>query len=243
MKLIILFCLQFCLLLTFSCKKKEKSDTTDTPGTPVVPTKFNGQLAICRYTVVFNNFSYVSDTARAFFTTDLTDAVTIGDGIRVSSVFVNGDSLRYSKPLTAYKQDVPLNSGTEIWSVTGSPNIPSFTFDNTIPFPGNDPVTSFPDSIRKSVGFTVTINNISNARSAFFMITDGVGTSAGNYTVALKEGNNTVNVSAENLSGFSGGGSGYMAVNLENFSTLDVNSKYFKFSKVAQYTRYVKIKP
>ncbi len=243
MKQLTLLSLGLCFLLIFSCKKKDKTDTQDTPETPVIPTTFNGLLILGKYTYGFNNTNSVSDSARAYFSNEAIKAINAGAGLRAGSVFLNGDSLQYSNFNTLYMKIDPVSTDKETWQVTGANNIPAFTYVNTIPFPGSDPITSFPDTVRKSQGFSVTINNVTNAKNAFFVIEDGTHTPAGTYSVTLKIGNNTVNVGSESLSGFSSGAGAYMLMVLENFSTSEFSSKFFKFSKETQYVRFVKIKP
>jgi len=112
-------------------------------------------------------------------------------------------------------------SGGVNWSVAGNSTtgVPAFTHTVSHGFPNAGNITSG-NEVSKSAGFTVTITNISNADSVYFMINDKLKAFAGNATTAT--------FSAADLSGLSKG-QGIVTVAPWKFSTAQYGGKNFYF--------------
>jgi hypothetical protein len=112
-------------------------------------------------------------------------------------------------------------SGGINWSVAGNSasGVPAFTHTVSHGFPNAGNITSG-DEVSKGAGFTITISNISNADSVYFLINDKLKSFAGNVT--------TASFSAADLSGLSKG-QGIITVAPWKFSTAQYGGKNFYF--------------
>jgi len=238
--------------LIVSCKKKDDAPAPVTPapsgppadGSPSNATQFYGIFTSGNYmSMVGGGPPITSVMARAYFSNQAIAYMYSASSIKVNNVYLNNDSLAYNPVSKYYLPSYPVNLATETWSVNGANGIGSFNFTNNALQPSCSGYSNLPDSISKSVGFTVNINNVTNFTYGSLLVFDGTGNISGYYSVQLNAGDNVINVTPTNLSSVSTTTNGYMTIVLTNKSAYVFSGKDFQFCRESQYTKYIKIKP
>lgn len=243
------------ILVLVSCKKEEKqpaNNNTNTGGgggggTYLVPsnaTAFSGIFTTGNYvgsTIVgTTTYTFNSIMARAYFSSSPQSYINSGTAVTVNKVYLNGDSLSYSTSSQYYNSSGTVNIASETWSVNGANGIGTFSMTHNITTPSASGYLNFPDSISISTGFSVSINNVANAKVANLLLSDGVG---GFHVKTLQTGNNSVTVTPSNLSSLSTSTVGYIALLLSNSKAYVFSNKDYEFNREYQYTKSIKIKP
>jgi hypothetical protein len=242
-----------CLILVLvSCKKEEKQPSnsntnTGGGGTYLIPssaTAFSGIFTTGNYvgsTIVGSTtYTFNSILARAYFSSAPQAYMNSGTAVTVNSVYLNSDSLAYSTTSQYYNSSGTVNIASETWSVNGANGIGTFTMTHNITTPSASGYLNFPDSISISTGFSVSINNVANAKVANLLLSDGVG---GFHVKTLQTGNNSVTVTPNDLSVISTSTVGYIALLLTNKKAYVFSNKDYEFNREYQYTKSIKIKP
>lgn len=248
MKHLIITTLAF--VLVFSSCKKENNAPAPTNTNPINNSNslFYGVLTTGTSTNGVSGYTEttISQYANAYFSSSATQYMIPATAVQVGSVYLNNDTLSYmsSIGLYMYIPYTPLNFASATWSVNGANGIPSFTYANTNSYPSFDTAT-LPDTISKSLGFTVNVNNVSNNfTSATFVVSDGTGLLAGIYTASLQSGNNTVAVTSANLTNFSTSASmNVIEITLQKDIVVNISGKNFKFINQTQQTKEIVIVP
>lgn len=237
-------------IAVLSCKKDDKSPATSTTntappvdGTPSNATTFNGIFTCGSYTTSFtNNPPYVNENAYVYFSNTATQHMNSVTGIPVGKVYINNDTLTYSSSYKYYNSYNPVNLATETWSVVGANGIGSFSISINAITPACSPI-AVPDSISKSSGFSVNINNVTNIEKASVMVLDGSSTITGFVSKNLSIGNNTVNFSSSELNLLATTNSAYFVIILSSDKAYYFSGKSYQFVREAQLTKEIKIKP
>ena len=250
--------------LIFSCKKKDETPSTSTNsnGTPVTTggtttgstptptnaTSYYGFFTTGTYTSSIGSSSFASVNANAYFSNTAISYITTSSSVKVNKVELNGDSLIYinsTNPSSSnlYVQQNTPNLTTENWSIIGANSIPSFTYNNSALSPSCSNLNILQDSISKSAGFSITLNNVTNITSANVLLYN-LGGGALPISKIITAGNNTINFTAGELSAFpTGTMSTLLAIIMENAHGVSVSGKSFKFSRAVQYSKYIKVNP
>jgi hypothetical protein len=250
MKKQILLVIALGLLVFGACKKKDSSPDTTTTTPPPPPADGSPSNATSYYgiftTVINNHFDQPPSTstlAFVWFGSQPSEFAYSAVAVKVDQLRLNGDTMWYYTPLKNYESWSPVNLAAETWSVNGANGIPSFSFNVTTTQPSCTNYTALPDSISKSAGFTMVINNVSNITSGDVFIYDGTGNLNGSYSPTLTTGNNTITVTSANLSGcVTGNTNAQISVVLSNKKAYTFGGKAFAFDRETQYTKKLKIK-
>jgi hypothetical protein len=256
MKNLLLPTLLLTLMLTF-CKKKDDKPTptpastgsgtttgsttgSTTSGnvTPSNATSFYGILDITNSTSTYSGTTYSGQNASAYFMNAPFQYFSSANSVKVSAVYLGADSLTYSPFYKSYDLYNVL-PGTNTWSVTGANGIANFSYAVSVTQPVMAAVT-LPDSIYKTTSFTITVNNVSNIKTASFAIVDN--SFLGVYAAPILAGNNTIVITPSNMSSLTAG-DGYISVSLENSEAISVSGKDYKLARHTQVTKQIKIKP
>ncbi len=241
-------------LIIISCKKEDKqpapttTNTTGGSGSNYYPassaTVFSGIFTTGNYvgsTIVGSTtYTFDANDARAYFSNSPQQYINTTTAVTVNKVYLNGDSLSYNSSYKYYTSINSVSLVSETWSVSGANGIGTFSITNNFITPSATGYLALPDSISLSSGFTVTINNVSNASSASIFLSDG-GT--GFYTANLQSGNNTLTITPANLSGVSTTTNGNLALLLSSKKAYTISSKDYQFNREFQFNKSVKIKP
>jgi hypothetical protein len=225
------------------CKKKDSTPppASNNQPTPVPTSVYYGLLTTGMYSTQVNGYLLAGKSARAYFSSQAVSAIYPLSSVKVSEVSLNGDSLTFNSPpgyYTSYSSQI--NPASDTWSVTGMNGIPSFTCQNTVPFPGFS-IGNLPDTISKSAGLNVIISNLGNFTRAELLVSDGLASSAVMYTVQLTAGNSTVNITPANLSKLNTSSNAVIAVTTENGQTQNFGGKDFRISREAQLDKRIVI--
>lgn len=231
-----------------SCKKK---DTTPEPapvapvadGTPSSATKFNGIFTMgIYYTMMSSTSTNTSVSARAYFSDQRTEYINSSSAVKVDKVYLNGDTLSYSSFDKYYNLYNTVSLATETWSVIGANGIATFSFSPGLVTPSCTGAETMLDSISKSTGFSININNVSAVSEGRFMIFDDTGNITGSVIKSLSPGNNAITVTAAELAPLGLTSSGFMVVSLVNKKAFIFSSKDYQFTREYQFTKVIKIK-
>jgi hypothetical protein len=226
------------LLLTsavlFSCSK---DNPVPEPVVAEPPEKYIAFLTTDLQTSLLSNSVMTVPQALAWFGTTPSQFVNPSVTTTVSSVLFNVDTLSFVSPY--YVLSGGINTGSEVWKVNGSGNIPSFTLTPTIPFPECAGCGQMPDSISKSKGVTFVVNGISNAQFPNLKIRNAA---APNYCIKiLQNGNNTITVTPDDLKSVSESPDGLIVINLSNAETVSLSDNNIRVERVRNITKYIKI--
>jgi hypothetical protein len=252
MKNQILLIIALGLLVFGACKKKDASpatpaNTTTTGAPPADGSPTNATSYYGIFTTVINNHldqtPPTSTLAFVWFGSQPYQFAYSPVAVKVNQLRLNGDTMWYYNITNEYNSWYPVNLATETWSVNGANGIPSFSYNVSTTQPSCTNYTSLPDSISKSAGFTVTVNNITNTTFATLDVFDGTGNLSGVYSPTLAAGNNTITVTPSNLSGFvTGNTAAQITIVLSNKKAYTFGGKAFAFDRETQYTKKLKIK-
>lgn len=240
-------------LVSFAACKKDKttpsnttSNNTGTPpadGTQSNATTFNGIFTTGSYsTDIPNNPISSSKSARAYFSNTPMQYMNQTTAVSVNKVYLNNDSLWYNSTGKYYNSMWPVNLATETWSVNGANGIASFSISVNSIDPSFVLGNPFPDSISVSAGFTVNVNNVTNAKYAYVSILDGTNNTNGFVNKTINTGNNTIVFSASELNALTLTNTGYLFVVLSNDQAFYFSSKSYQFVREIQYNKHIKIK-
>jgi len=236
----------FFLLFCFSCKKKEAPTSLETQVTTggVASNGYSGVLTSGKYsTTIFSGITITGTSAFAYFSAEPVLAFDQLKSIRVANIYLNNDSLIYDNVIKYYRDEGNVILGSQTWSVTGSNGISSFNLTNNLAFPSADPFLVFPDSISKTAGCTININNISFITSGSLMLSDGTNSPTGFYSFVLKQGNNVVSILTNHLATLATGSNARLVLLIENSTVVSFSSKNFKLVRENQITKQIKIIP
>lgn len=239
-------------IFMLSCKK---DNTTPAPvnNTPYTPpadgstsnaTSFSGIFTTGSYTTdIPNNTVFSNESARVYFSNSPTPYMSSATAVSVNKVYLNADTLMYNAVGKQYSGYYPVNLATETWSVNGANGIASFSISISATTPGFTFSNALPDSISRANGFTVTINNVTNAEKASIMVFDGTNSMNGSVSKNLNTGNNTIVFSGTDLANLITTSTGYIAIVLSNDQVFYFSGKDYQFLREAQYNKHIKIKP
>ncbi len=232
--------------LIVSCKK-EKEEPID-PGTGCTnctnstASVYSGILRAGTYTTVASGGgSTVVVRASAYFSQTPVSIAQPVSALTVSAVYFNEDTLQNSGHPYYYTK-TPVSLTAESWTIVGSGDIPSFQYKNLKEKPTFTAIKGIPDTIKKNIGFTLIVDELSNATGATFMICDGHPTSPKIVTKALGIGNDTVNFKPSQLLSLATSTSAYVSLIIENAHAIKVQGKDFKCSKDVHWTKMLVIK-
>lgn len=237
-----------------SCKKDDTKPATPASNTPYTPpadgspsqaSQFYGIFRMGEYTTATSTSTYVNIMGSAYFSNQPVSSMYSASSVKVAKVYLNSDSLTYSSTYKYYNLYSIANLASETWSVNGANGISSFTFANAgAVTPTCTGLNNVQDSISISTGFTVNVNNVSNFTTGSIILFDGTGNANGYYATVLSAGNNAIVVSPANLASLTpGNANAKFAIVLSNDKAFIFGGKDFKFSREAQYTKDIKIKP
>lgn len=237
----------------FSCKKDktEPAPVTNTPiappadGSPSSATQFSGIFTSGNYNTITSNTVAATPyaMAKAYFTNQPTPYIYTATSVMVNKVYLNGDTVGYNATYKYYFVSSMVNLATETWSVNGANGIGSFSVNINAVNPGIDLPYNFPDSVSKSVGFTMVVNNVTNAAKANLFVHDGTNSVNGSVSKMMVNGNNTITFSPADLANLTVTNNGFIFIVLNNSKAFVYSGKDFQFNREAQYTKYIKIKP
>ena len=247
--------LLFLLLIMglLSCKKKNSthtfsySSTTSTGGGTTGATLYDGFLSTRNFTIMhIGGFLQPWPVAQAYFTSPPVlpgYAPTPTTSIKAGSVYMNGDSLTYNSTLMYqyYPAGPSLSSTAQTWMVNGANGVPSFTYTNTNLEPTCSGFSGIPDSVSKSGGFSVTVNNVANLTGGNVVLFD-FSTAFFPLIKPIQAGNNTVVFSPSEIASVGTGTNAGIAILITNEKAVTLSGKNFLFSRIAHYSKDIKIK-
>lgn len=231
----------------FSCNKKTEETPIDpatgcTNCTPSYATTYLGIFKAGTYTTTAPaSTSTVLSRVSAFLSTTPITVPSVANSTTVNSVLFNSDTLVYSASPYYYTNTKPVNLSSVTWSVNGAASIPSFTYKNLKTMPTLGSVSFLPDTVRKGIGFTTVLTNMKDFTAASMYISDGLST-PNVFTKMLDLNSDTITFTPDNLSSISTSTSGVITIFMENAHGIKVDSKDFKMSLEAAYTKKVVIK-
>lgn len=241
----------FAFVINVACKKESKTPMPD-PVAPVTPAADGTPSSATQFYGIFTTGTYTSvqigqtpssyPSARAYFSNMATPGVYMASAVRVNAVYLNNDSLTYNTSYKYFTNFNLVNLASETWSVNGANGIGTFSFTNNAVDPGFTGANTLPDSVSLSTGFSININNVTNATDGMVSIFDALGGTC-KYSVALNNGNNAITITAANLSSANTSTNGVISIALTNKKAFVFSSKDYQFIREAQYNKHIKIKP
>jgi hypothetical protein len=238
------------LLITIAligCKKKEAETPVD-PNTgcanctPSYATSFNGILKAGTYTTVAVALSpTVSTRVSAYFSNSTVTIPSTANSTTVGSVIFDDSTLVYSSSPYYYTNVNPVSITANSWTVTGTSALPTFTYKNLKEKPVYASMSAWPDTLKKSVGFTFYIYDLNYVTGATVFVSDGLPV-PNVTTKALGQGSDTLTFSVNDLAALGTSTSAVITLIMENAHGIKVDGKDFKVSNEASYTRKIVIK-
>ncbi|MFO0435589.1 MAG: hypothetical protein ACK5ZT_10140 [Sphingobacteriaceae bacterium] len=236
------------LVLLFSnCKKKEEETPIDpatgcTNCSPSYASSYYGILKAGTYTTTSPASSAtITSRVSAFFSTSTITIPSVANSTTVNSVLFNSDTLVYSAAPYYYTNLTPISLSSITWSVNGAGTIPSFNYKNLKNKPSFSSLALMPDTVRKGLGFTVIINDLKDFTAASIYISDGLSAPS-IFTKMLDVNSDTITFAPDNLTSIQTSTNGIITIFMENAHGIKVDSKDFKISNEAAYTKKVVIK-
>lgn len=230
-----------------SCKKDKKTAEPEPSSIPNSPyavstaTAYQGVFASNSFTIMSPGNSEAHHNSNAYFYISPEINNMPGNMASVNTVMLNNTSLNYNVSSMSYSAANPSHLLAETWQVQGANSIPSFNYTSKNNTPGCEDFNVAPDTVSKSAGFTISIDNVTNVTGAGIYISDNSNSSAGQVHKLLQNGNNTVTFSPAELSVLTTG-NGYIGISLEHEQVLNFYGKDFKFLKSASVTKVITIK-
>lgn len=179
-----------------------------------------------------DNLSYDSLNTAEFYPSAINSqtSTTVSAGnISLNTVDIpyNSDYLRYFQTATNINMNI-LN-----WTVSGSTNIPAFSFSFTPVYPSFD-YGSLPDSCTKSSGITITLNSLVNNDPNLFVSSATLQQSNGaikitktiNYAAIT---NNTVFFSSTDLASFNTNANLDIIISLQNYNYITAGHQSYAY--------------
>lgn len=243
-----LFLTGFILLVLTSCEKKEQEfpidpDTGCTTCTPSNASTFIGFLKAGSYTTAATAVSpTIVTSAQAFFANTPVAMPSAANATTVNAVLFNNDSLVYMGAPKYYSSVLPVSLVNQKWDVKGAGGITDFSFKFLKSAPTFTYLSSFPDTVRKSVGFAIVIHQLENISAASLFISDGLSTPSV-FSLGVDAGSDTLYFTNENLSSLNTSTVAIISLILENAQGVKIDNQDFKFSKEAIFTKRVSIRP
>lgn len=246
-KLIHICCFIAVTVYIVACKKKEQEVPIDpatgcTSCTPSYASTFVGFFKCGTYTVTAPlNTPTVSSRVDAYFSTTPVVVPTSASSTTINNVFFNSDTLHYTGTPYYYTNSLPVDLTSKTWSVNGANGIPSFSFKNLKDMPSYTTISVLPDTVRKSVGFALVVNNLKNITSASAYISDGL-VLQNVCSKALYAGTDTLYFTVSNLASLNTSTTAVITIFMENAFGVKVDNKDLKMSNESSYTKRVVIK-
>ena len=235
------------------CKKKNETPTTITPTNNVPVNTYlqnglgnnannlNGVLQAEKMEIPA--FSIVAYESRAAFNSAtqpysyyfMLGGIFATTGINAGTLKLNTTTLKYdvSTPnqINRYKDTLSARnySAGATWDLTANSSFSSFSVNVARGFPIISSPNYLPNTISKSVGFTINfgVNNYSNTDSIIVLLQGGVGTTSYPYKHLSSSATSVTYTSAE-LNNV-GTGSGEIIVYGINYSNITINSKNYLY--------------
>lgn len=235
------------LLLAFSCKKEQVTAPTSTTTTSN-PNDIYGVLEASKALTLFfySNDSLVgfgSNTklATATFSSQVfvNNGFIYGTSVAAGTVSLNGTPLKQlTNPIyyndTTYSIPFPIQT----WSVTGDGSVPAINYTNNDSVPVFTGYASFPDTIYKSQGFTIPINNLSGCDDIRLYMSNSSANILKNYSSSIT----SISISPSELANFSTGNIVFQLNFSKNNNQVFNNKTYrFKTSLLVQVTNMILI--
>lgn len=240
-------CLLLIAIVFYNCNKKTEETPIDpatgcTNCTPSYATSYLGIFKVGTYTTTAPaSSSTLVNRVSAFVSTTPVIVPSVANSTTVNSILFNSDTLVYSAAPYYYTNMSAINLSSVTWSVNGAATIPSFTYKNLKTMPTLGSVDYLPDTVRKGIGFTAVLHNMKDFTAASMYISDGL--SAPNvFTKMLDVNSDTIRFTSDNLSSINTSTSGIITIFMENAHSIKVDSKDFKMSLEAAYSKKVVIK-
>ncbi len=237
----------FILLQLMGCNKKTEETPIDpatgcTNCTPSYASSYYGILKAGTYTTTAPASSAtITSRASAFFSSEAVTVASIAKSTTVNTVLFNSDTLVFSGSPYYYTNILPVNVASVTWSVNGAGSIPSFNYKNLKNKPSFSSVALMPDTVRKGIGFSVIINDLKDFTAASIFISDGLSAPS-IFTKMLDVNSDTITFVPDNLTSIQTSTNGIITIFMENAHGIKVDSKDFKISNEAAYTKKVVIK-
>lgn len=235
------------MLSVFACKKKEAEAPVD-PNTgcanctPSYATTFNGIFKAGTYTTTGAAITTsIITRVTAFLSNTAVTVPSIANSTTVTSVVFNDSTLVFSGAPYYYTNLNPIGLSQNSWTVTGTNALPSFTYKNLKEKPTYSSMTAWPDTIKKTVGFTFYIYDLNYVTGATVFVSDGLPV-PNVVTKALGAGSDTVHFSISDLAALGTSTNAVITLIMENAHGIKVEGKDFKMSNEASLTRRIVIK-
>jgi hypothetical protein len=233
MKKLITLYIVLSVFFTF-CKKKENT-AEQTPSTNTTGAD-NGVFLSVYNTIEFGDHSLYSDSTvqASFYDSPLSTHTIVSAG----TVIVNSTTL---VPFlnNVYSSSNQINLKNLNWQISGSGTITAGSFSYNPVYPLFSGALLLPDTVSKGSGFTFTIN-ITNSNKPVYMTIGQSGTPISRTVTSFPS---TVNVSANELAGFTSNSDFTIRLSMFNYSNLTFNSKQYAVNANRTYMKYCYLKP
>lgn len=200
-------------LIIFSCKKKEDTRTVESTTQLSTSTTGNTQTAasatfnaLCSNQKIYSiigNYTYSSSVAQnsAAFTNSVLNNFNTYSGAYLDAGNISLNSVQFKNNASYYSDSTnSVFSDPFVWTGTGSV-IPAFSFSNTNAFASYAGYISWPDTIRKTSDFSITLTSLQRADEAKLYISIAGGPLVQTYTALVSSGN--INVTAAGIAALS----------------------------------------
>lgn len=231
----------------FGCKKQQAEPPID-PNTgcancsPSYATSFNGIFKAGTHTTTAAAMTpTITSRVSAFFSNSTVTIPSTANSTTVSSVVFSDSTLVFSGAPYYYTNINPVDIAQNSWTVTGTTALPSFTYKNLKEKPVYSSMSAWPDTIKKSVGFTFYIYDLNYVTGATVYVSDGLPV-PNVVTKGLGVGSDTLTFSATDLAVMGASSNAVITLVMENAHAIKIEGKDFKMSNEASYTRRIVIK-
>jgi hypothetical protein len=239
-------------LIVFSCKKKEETRTvesttqlsTSTTGNPApaATATFNALCSSQKIYSIIGNYTYSSSVAQnsAIFTNSVLTNFNAyaGSYLAAGNISLNGIQLKNS---ASYYNDSTNSvfSDPFVWTGTGSV-IPAFSFTNTNAFASYSGYVSWPDTIKKTSDFSITLTSLQRADEAKLYVSVAGGPLVQTYTALVSSGN--INVSAVSIAALSTSTQAIIQCDFFKNNIQTIGGKQVNFRNVTSFVKTAEVK-
>jgi hypothetical protein len=221
------------IIAIISCKKSSNTTTGNSGSSPV--TTYGYFSLTNQYQVNYpfsSNFSCWACNANVYFLNNPNGIVSsLNSYYRLGGLSLNGVNLTSSGGNTYFSGDVSTVLNQPVWKITGSGNVPSFTFTDTDTMPGFTGFNLFPDTIKRSQNLVLQINGISHFEGGVSIQINDAASTPNIITIPITNPaiNNTVTIPSYSLSSL-------VASSTSSVSTLDGSIALYITGKPTQHT-------
>ena len=153
------------VIIIISCKKSNNNNTSSSSGASPTTTTYGYFSLTNQYQALYPGSSSINCWAcngSVFFLNNPNGTVNQSSYYHLGGASLNGTNLIEQPQDFSFIGSTVNILNPPVWKITGSGNVPSFTFTDTDTMPGYTGINLLPDTIKRSQNLVLQINGISH---------------------------------------------------------------------------------